>query len=59
VWPVLELDGRIVWMKGVELETSPAITITIGPNGDAAEQPAGTPANAGRNRQIDPSGSTT
>jgi tRNA(Ile)-lysidine synthase len=27
IWPVLELDGRIVWMKGVELEPEPGITV--------------------------------
>jgi tRNA(Ile)-lysidine synthase len=27
VWPVLELDGRIVWMRGVELEPAPGIRI--------------------------------
>jgi tRNA(Ile)-lysidine synthase len=24
VWPVLEIGGRIVWMRGVELEPDPA-----------------------------------
>jgi tRNA(Ile)-lysidine synthase len=28
VWPVLETDGRIVWMQGVELEPQPGLTIT-------------------------------
>jgi tRNA(Ile)-lysidine synthase len=27
VWPVLEVGGRIVWMKGVELEPDPAILV--------------------------------
>ncbi|MGA3372808.1 MAG: tRNA lysidine(34) synthetase TilS [Terracidiphilus sp.] len=27
LWPVLELDGRIVWMRGVELEPEPGIRI--------------------------------
>ena len=27
IWPVLELDGRIVWMKGVELEPEPGLTV--------------------------------
>jgi tRNA(Ile)-lysidine synthase len=27
VWPVLEAQGRIVWMKGVELEPEPGISI--------------------------------
>jgi tRNA(Ile)-lysidine synthase len=26
-WPVLELDGRIVWMRGVELEPVPGIRV--------------------------------
>jgi tRNA(Ile)-lysidine synthase len=26
-WPVLELEGRIVWMKGVELQLEPGITV--------------------------------
>lgn len=28
VWPVLEADGRIVWMKGVDLEPEQGITVT-------------------------------
>ena len=27
IWPVLELDGRIAWMRGVELEPEPGISI--------------------------------
>jgi tRNA(Ile)-lysidine synthase len=27
LWPVLELDGRIVWMKGVEVEPTPGIRV--------------------------------
>jgi len=27
LWPVLELDGRIVWMRGVELEQEPGIAV--------------------------------
>jgi tRNA(Ile)-lysidine synthase len=27
VWPVLELDGRIVWMRGVELQPEPGIDV--------------------------------
>jgi hypothetical protein len=26
LWPVLELEGRIVWMRGVELQPEPGIT---------------------------------
>jgi tRNA(Ile)-lysidine synthase len=29
VWPVLELEGRIAWMQGVELEPEPGVTITV------------------------------
>jgi tRNA(Ile)-lysidine synthase len=28
VWPVLEAGGRVVWMKGVELEIEPGLAIT-------------------------------
>ncbi len=28
LWPVLEMDGRIVWMQGVELEPEPGMRIT-------------------------------
>ena len=28
-WPVLEMDGRIVWMKGVEVEQGPKIHIEL------------------------------
>ncbi len=31
VWPVLEIDGRIVWMKGIELEPEPGIEIVVTP----------------------------
>jgi tRNA(Ile)-lysidine synthase len=27
VWPVLEMGGRIVWMRGVELEPAPGIQV--------------------------------
>jgi len=27
LWPVLEVDGRIVWMKGVELEPEQGIGV--------------------------------
>jgi tRNA(Ile)-lysidine synthase len=29
LWPVLELDGRIVWMKGVELQPEQGIEIVV------------------------------
>ncbi|MEI9968897.1 MAG: tRNA lysidine(34) synthetase TilS [Terracidiphilus sp.] len=28
LWPVLEFDGQIVWMRGVELEHEPGLTIS-------------------------------
>jgi tRNA(Ile)-lysidine synthase len=28
LWPVLEIDGRIVWMRGVELEPDPELIIS-------------------------------
>ena len=28
LWPVLEVDGQIVWMRGVELEHEPGLTIS-------------------------------
>jgi tRNA(Ile)-lysidine synthase len=36
VWPVLEIGGRIVWMKGVEVEPEPGLKV------DALELEAGT-----------------
>jgi tRNA(Ile)-lysidine synthase len=27
LWPVLEIDGRIAWMKGIEVEPTPGIHI--------------------------------
>ena len=30
LWPVLEMDGRIVWMKGVELQPEPSFTVHTG-----------------------------
>jgi tRNA(Ile)-lysidine synthase len=27
-WPVLEIDGRVVWMRGVELEPLPGISVS-------------------------------
>jgi tRNA(Ile)-lysidine synthase len=39
LWPVLELDGRIVWMQGVEAEPEPGIHIGI-TNLDTAAKPA-------------------
>jgi len=31
LWPVLELDGRVVWMKGVEVEPETGIRVTVFP----------------------------
>jgi len=28
VWPVLEYDGRIIWMQGVELEPEPGVVVS-------------------------------
>lgn len=33
LWPVLEFDGRIVWMKGAELEPEPGLRVTAEPLG--------------------------
>ena len=29
LWPVLEIDGRIIWMQGVELEPEPDIVVAV------------------------------
>jgi tRNA(Ile)-lysidine synthase len=29
LWPVLEMDGRIVWMRGAELQPEPGIAIQV------------------------------
>ncbi len=39
LWPVLEFDGRIVWMRGVEAEPEPGIHIGI-TSLDTAAEPA-------------------
>lgn len=36
IWPVLEADGRIVWMRGVELEPVPGLTITAEETGSVS-----------------------
>jgi tRNA(Ile)-lysidine synthase len=28
-WPVLEYDGRLIWMQGAELEPEPGVTVTV------------------------------
>ena len=30
-WPVLEVDGRILWMQGVQLEPEPGIEVSVSP----------------------------
>ncbi len=37
VWPVLEVGGRIVWMKGVELEPEPGIVVVAASLKDGAK----------------------
>lgn len=32
-WPVLELDGRVVWMWGIELEPEPGLRVAVRPPG--------------------------
>jgi tRNA(Ile)-lysidine synthase len=36
LWPVLELDGRVLWMRGVELEPTAGLCITTRTAGPAA-----------------------
>jgi len=31
LWPVLEFDGRLIWMQGVELEPEPGLIVTASP----------------------------
>jgi tRNA(Ile)-lysidine synthase len=40
-WPVLELDGRIVWMRGVEVEPEPGIRIEAASLTDDGPLPMG------------------
>ena len=42
VWPVLELAGQIVWMRGVELEPTPGIRIVAASLDGGADAPAAT-----------------
>lgn len=39
-WPVLELDGRIVWMRGVELESAPGICVVAASLEDDGVEPS-------------------
>jgi len=44
VWPVLDVDGRIVWMRGVELEPEPGVAVvatTLVPPGGKTENSPG------------------
>jgi tRNA(Ile)-lysidine synthase len=34
-WPVLELNGRIVWMQGVQLDPEPGIEVSVVPLNDS------------------------
>jgi len=38
IWPVLEAGGRVVWMKGVELEREPGLAITAVETAQEASQ---------------------
>ena len=45
LWPVLEIDGAIVWMRGVELEPDPELLISAeSPNTGSSETPASSTA---------------
>lgn len=52
LWPVLEFDGRIVWMKGVELEPDPKILVTTEYTGEPAEPAAEASARARKKSAI-------
>jgi tRNA(Ile)-lysidine synthase len=39
VWPVLEVDGRIIWMRGVELEREPGLVIQAAFAGECGLDP--------------------
>src|SRR5206468_12774073 len=30
-WPVVEVDGRVVWMRGVELDPDPSVRVSVEP----------------------------
>ena len=40
LWPVLEAGGRVIWMKGVELEREPGLAITAVETAPETSQPA-------------------
>jgi tRNA(Ile)-lysidine synthase len=39
-WPVLELEGRIIWMRGVELESAPGICVVAASLEDDGVEPS-------------------
>jgi len=43
VWPVFEVNGRIVWMRGVELEPEPGLVIRAAFTGESAPATAAPP----------------
>ncbi|MGB6746348.1 MAG: tRNA lysidine(34) synthetase TilS [Terracidiphilus sp.] len=43
LWPVLEVGGRILWMKGVELEPEAGITVNAAPLSQQNAAPGRTP----------------
>jgi tRNA(Ile)-lysidine synthase len=45
LWPVLELDGRVVWMQGVEVELELGIRI-LSTNLEASSEPSGSGTSA-------------
>jgi tRNA(Ile)-lysidine synthase len=42
LWPVLEIDGRIVWMRGVELEPTPGVCVAATSFRDSGLSSSGT-----------------
>jgi tRNA(Ile)-lysidine synthase len=48
IWPVLEAGGRVVWMKGVELEREPGLAITALDTAVATAEEASPPALAAK-----------
>jgi tRNA(Ile)-lysidine synthase len=40
LWPVLELEGRIIWMRGVELEPAPGIRVVAASLEDDGVEPS-------------------
>jgi tRNA(Ile)-lysidine synthase len=43
LWPVLEVEGRIVWMKGVELEPEPFLVVEETTTGEGPSKAAAKP----------------